>query len=182
MITKVQKHTSGARTITICLFAHHAANCMCRKTEAAATPTNVAVAYPIMPISSAGTRLLRQPLAAAMPAAVVGPVSGAMEGVGQRGTHIWAAAARKQVQQATWRSGSSGVASQRHHGVRNPFKCQKNSPPMLALEARQDSLRVNPNSRSPARTIARCAAVPGERKQLKDWAENAKVTYMQAGS
>jgi hypothetical protein len=35
---------------------------------------NVAVAYPVMPISNAGTRLLRQPFAAAMPAAVVGPV------------------------------------------------------------------------------------------------------------
>lgn len=33
----------------------------------------VAVAYPRMPTNSAGMRLLRQPLAAAMPAAVVGP-------------------------------------------------------------------------------------------------------------
>lgn len=51
------------------------------KTEAQATPTKVAVAYPMIPISSAGTRLLRQPLAAAMPAAVVGPAA-----AGARGT------------------------------------------------------------------------------------------------
>ena len=46
---------------------------------ATATPTPVAIAYPNMPVSSAGSTSDRQFLFAAMPAAVVGPPTLAFE-------------------------------------------------------------------------------------------------------